>query len=189
MKKEHELKLQERFNFMKQNHSYKETNRYKLFGCGCNSGWYNIIYDCCLQIEERYKKEGIPVDFQPVQIKEKFGALRIYYEYLDAPCKVAAFDFLGIGSMRFKPGMDEIDDNKRKLHEDIYFIVKVAEERSKSCCEYCGSIDTACLRKDTGCFATLCDTCYRETDYESLFKESRKRFKEIYDEIERTKEV
>lgn len=57
----------------------------------------------------------------PAQIKEKFGTLRLYYGYLDAPCRIAAFDNLATGdSIRFEfKSEGEIDDAKAKLRQDI----------------------------------------------------------------------
>jgi hypothetical protein len=43
------------------------------FGCCCEDGWFDIIYRCCLEL----KKNNLHVEF--VQIKQKFGTLRLYY--------------------------------------------------------------------------------------------------------------
>ena len=167
MREELELKLQEEFPFMRQNNVDEEQGLYRRWGCECSAGWYELIRDCCKQIEERYAKDGVEIDFEPAQIKEKFGTLRFYYGYKDSPCGIAAMDFLGSGiSIRFDPDgeaiaseSDEVS-NKRRLREDIAKIVKNAEVRSKTTCEWCGDNHTASLRTNLGGrVVTLCDGC------------------------------
>ena len=126
MREELELKLQEEFDFMWQNNVDEERELYRRWGCECSDGWYDIIYDCCKQIKERYVQAGMEMDFEPAQIKEKWGTLRFYYGYKDAPCGIAAMDFIGSGiSIRFAPdrGTEDADSeeecNKRKLRKDI----------------------------------------------------------------------
>ena len=89
MREELELKLQEEFDFMWQNNVDEEKELYRRWGCECSDGWYDIIYDCCKQIKERYVQAGMEMDFEPAQIKEKWGTLRFYYGYKDAPCGIA----------------------------------------------------------------------------------------------------
>ena len=81
------------------------------------------------------------IEFEPAQIKEKWGTLRFYYAYKDAPCGIAAMDFIGSGiSIRFAPGKESEDAdsleecNKRMLRKDIARIVRNAEERNKTTC-------------------------------------------------------
>ena len=95
MREELELKLQQEFEFMWQNNVDEEKELYRRWGCECSDGWYGIIHDCCKQIEERYAQDGVEIDFEPAQIKEKWGTLRFYYGYKDAPCGIAAMDFKG----------------------------------------------------------------------------------------------
>ena len=167
MREELELKLQEEFDFMWQNNVDEERELYRRWGCECSDGWYGIIYDCCKQIKERYVQAGMEMDFEPAQIKEKWGTLRFYYGYKDAPCGIAAMDFIGSGiSIRFDPdrGTEDADSeeecNKRKLRNDIAQIVRNAEERSKTTCEWCGDTKTASLRTNIGGWVgTLCDSC------------------------------
>lgn len=46
------------------------------FGCEIDDGWYQLLFDLCIQIE----RTNPPLDFHFSQIKEKFGTLRIYFE-------------------------------------------------------------------------------------------------------------
>lgn len=81
MKIELEQKLADRFVFMNgRDYSTGEPNNLPIF-CECGSGWYDLIYNLCLEIEESYINTGnkdelllLRVD----QVKEKFGELRFY---------------------------------------------------------------------------------------------------------------
>lgn len=44
------------------------------FGCSCGDGWYNLIYDACYRMME----SGLQPETTFLQIKEKFGGLRLY---------------------------------------------------------------------------------------------------------------
>lgn len=186
MKEEWEVKLQEEFPFMKQNHSDDERNVYRRWGCECSRGWYNLLHECCQAITDRYEDAGVPIDFVPAQIKEKFGTLRFYFGYEDAPCGIAAFDFLENGtSIRFEPGNEHDDEAKKKLRRDISSIVRAAEGRSKHTCEMCGVEDTACIRTDLGWVKTLCEKCH--SDSVKAIEENKNKCelkaKDIYNEI------
>lgn len=186
MKEEWELKLQKDFPFMKQNDSNDERNIYRRWGCECSGGWYNLLHDCCQEITDRYEDAGVSIDFVPAQIKEKFGTLRFYFGYKDAPCRIAAFDFLENGtSIRFEQGNEHNDEAKKKLRREISSIVRAAEEKSKHTCELCGVEDTACIRTDLGRVKTLCDNCHYER-VKAIEENKNKRklkVKEINDEI------
>ena len=188
MNNELELKLQEEFSFMKQNPLDGEQNLYRRFGCDCGDGWYDILRNCCMRITQRYAEAGVPIDFFPAQIKEKFGTLRFYYGYEDAQCGIAAFDFLGSGkSIRIESGNESDDEQKENLRRDIAGIVREAEERSKHTCEKCGA--EGVLRTDLSWIQTLCDTCY--ADKIKALKEGRNfradKARQIYEEIQKKK--
>ena len=129
------------------------------------------------------------MDFEPAQIKEKWGTLRFYYGYKDAPCGIPAMDFIGSGiSIRFAPdrGTEDADSeeecNKRKLRNDIAQIVRNAEERSKTTCEWCGDTKTASLRTSIGGWVgTLCDSCAQK--YIEKRNEHRRELEEKRNEI------
>jgi len=46
------------------------------FGCEHSDGWFNIIRAMCWEIDAHLKNK--PFDYEFVQIKEKFGTLRVY---------------------------------------------------------------------------------------------------------------
>ena len=65
-------------------------------GFECNSGWCPIIDSLCHQIQEhidghneyaKQRKEGTIPQFVALQIKEKFGSLRVYYKGGDVYCQ------------------------------------------------------------------------------------------------------
>ena len=164
MKDELELKLQNDFPFMWQRHE-EGQDLYRRWGCECSDGWYGIIHDACQAVADAYEEAGIPVDFVPAQIKEKFGTLRLYYGFEDAPCGIAAFDNLADGtSLRFAPEGENDDDDKTTFRQKIRDIIRAAEERSRYTCEICGC-EEGKIRNDReyGIYRvqTLCDDCHK----------------------------
>ena len=173
-------KIQEDYPFMRRDRSGDKDNLYYMFGFDCNEGWCQIIRDACDAIVKRYAEDGIApedIDFIPSQIKEKYGTLRWYYEYLDTPSGIAAFDMINAGvSIRFKPKSENADEKTKRLREDIDKIIEEAEEKSESICEWCGA--PGILRDDRaeGNFwlLTLCDSCHDkrlEANREQVVKE------------------
>lgn len=161
MKENLEEQLQSDFPFMRQNRNEKERNVYRIWGCECSSGWYDLIHELCQRITNRYAEEGIPaneIDLEVVQIKEKFGKLRFYYSFEGISCGLQAIDFLGWASLRFEPQSDEDDEKKKKLRHDIAKLVRSYEKLSANICEYCGKTGT--IRMDMPWVKTLCDDCY-----------------------------
>ena len=180
MRSELEMKLQNDFPFMWQKHE-KGQDLYRRWGCECSDGWYGIIHDACRAVADTYEEVGIPVDFVPAQIKEKFGTLRFYYGFEDAPCGIAAFDNLSDGtSIRFAPEKEDEDESKKTFRQKIRLIIREAEERSKYTCEMCGK-EEGKIRNDAdqGIFRiqTLCDECHE------------KRIKHVNEQRERRKHM
>lgn len=159
MNVEWEEKLQTEFPFMKQTGNSND-NMYRCWGFECSGGWYGLLRDCCQQITDKYKETGRAIDFVPVQVKEKWGTLRFYYEFADAPLKIAAYDFIGNGAVRSEPGNDTDDEEKKKFRHDIAKIVRTAEERSAHICELCSK--EGFIRENLDWVRTLCDACYSE---------------------------
>ena len=71
------------------------------FGLECGDGWFNIIDEMCLKLSK--------YDIKFTQVKEKFGALRVYFE--------------GANIENYEP---------------IFNIISEAEEKSAITCEICG---------------------------------------------------
>ena len=157
-------RLQQDFSFMRRDHEDEGSGIYTRWGCQCNSGWEPLLRECCRQIVDKYAEYGIgsdDIDLVPVQIKEKFGTLRFYYGYKDAPCRLAAIDNVGAGTgIRFVLGNTDDDENTGKLRHEIALIIRAAEEKSKTTCEICGL--PGVLRNKRGRIETLCDACNRK---------------------------
>lgn len=52
------------------------------WGFECGDGWYDLIDNLCMQIQEHIKKNKLE-EFQVNQVKEKFGQLRFYASHAD----------------------------------------------------------------------------------------------------------
>ena len=48
------------------------------WGCEHSDGWYGIIRALCKSISSHIKHSKEPIDFKFLQVKEKFGTLRVY---------------------------------------------------------------------------------------------------------------
>lgn len=62
------------------------TESLMSFGCECGDGWFTLIDSACALIAARVaqqKDQSELAPFQWVQIKEKFGTLRLYGNYSD----------------------------------------------------------------------------------------------------------
>lgn len=93
------------------------------YGDEVGEGWAPIVLKCHRQLKHLDPEYGI------VQIKEKFGGLRYYYE--------SSYDFGNI--------INDIMDS----------VVKAAEYNCSISCEVCGSAGS--LRMNSGWYKTLCE--------------------------------
>lgn len=100
----------------------------------CGDGWAKIVDDCCAKLRTIRWATGIEICI--VQIKEKFGTLRIY-----------------LGGMKLEPGQE-------KWFDIIHDIVWRAEEASASTCEECGEYGEP--RPELGWVKTFCDKHFQE---------------------------
>jgi hypothetical protein len=160
MSQDWQEKLFSEFSFLK---PIGNNNAFEKWGFECAGGWYQLLRECFESIEIRYAVDGIrpdEIDFIPVQIKEKFGTLRLYYEYEDTPSGIIAIDILNTGeSIRLEPKtVEDLDETKEQLRNDIQSIVQATEEKSRHTCEMCG--DGGELRKDLRRIRTMCNSCY-----------------------------
>jgi hypothetical protein len=93
MKDELEQQLVTKFPELFKGKDKPPTESLMCFGCECSDGWFDLIYTACACIANhlKYRPECPPVEF--VQIKEKFGGLRLYYfggdEYVPGVCSMA----------------------------------------------------------------------------------------------------
>ena len=167
MRIELEEQLQLDFPFMQQNRVENERNTYRRWGCQCGDGWYDLIHELCQSIAERYYHYGKTVDIVVTQIKQKFGTLRFYYGYENAPCPINAFDFPNARlSLRLIPDSDT-DEQTNQLRKDIAQIVRNFEKESSTICESCGNSYE--ITMDRPWNRTLWDTCNHNED--KIFEE------------------
>ena len=73
-----EKKLFTRFKKFFAQRGLPMTQTAMCWGIDCGDGWFRIIWDACVKIEKEISSNLIVPDFQFVQIKEKFGGLRLY---------------------------------------------------------------------------------------------------------------
>lgn len=159
MREELESKLQLEFPFMKQNDLTEERNPYNHWGIECGDGWYGLLRELCEAITKRYELEGLPVDITVLQVKQKFAALRFYYEHKGSPQPIQAIDFIGSGeSLRPTPD-NSADDRTKKLRRDIAELVRSYEKKSALVCEKCGAQGET-RKSESGYIRTLCEGCY-----------------------------
>ncbi len=99
------------------------------FGFECGDGWFQILYDLSVSIEDqanKLKANGMPEEQLPCvsQVKEKFGGLRFYVN---------------------------------NLYGDMGDLIDAAEASSQETCDECGS--PAKRLYTNGWLRTICDTC------------------------------
>lgn len=99
------------------------------FGFECGGGWFQIIYDLSVSIEnhaEKLKANGVSDDLLPcvTQVKEKFGGLRFYVD---------------------------------NLYGDMCELIDAAEALSQQTCDVCGAPANRQYINDW--LLTICDTC------------------------------
>lgn len=93
----------------------------------CGNGWYDLVHKLCENISVIDTEKEVHV----VQVKEKFGKLRFYYEHTSAHIS---------------------------LRDTIDSLVDAAEAESSLTCEHCGKAATSDLTT-TGWIVTLCPKC------------------------------
>lgn len=76
MSPELEQKLFDEFPLLFRGRSKPATESLMRYGLEHGDGWYQIIYVMCKCIDSYVKEKNI--DYEFIQIKEKFGTLRIY---------------------------------------------------------------------------------------------------------------
>ena len=179
MKKELDQKLQDRFTFLKRPELHREKiyefvkgySLYDNYGFEVGDGWFQLIWDLCIRIEEIYKEYNQPVTIKIVQVKSKFAQLRFYYDLPGKEVGIQAFDFIGSGSIRMYPE-GEADSLEIKIAE----CVRAAEAKSKIICEQCGS-ENAELCNEPPVFrwiSTLCSDCKEARITLSRIRETQK---------------
>jgi hypothetical protein len=120
------------------------------FGFECDDGWFDIIYNLCDHLQTHVEgyymgdKDGSwrPSQITAVQVKEKYGTLRFYY---NGGCLV-----------------EKNDPNKYKEDHLIDGIVSHACFLSSRTCEVCGNKGKV---RGGGWVKCLCENCAKELGY------------------------
>lgn len=140
----------ERPLFAKLIRKHPRLSRPKLHGWEIDVGWVGLV-DQYFDVVDRVVPDDI--GFDVVQIKEKFGGLRLYCRPVrqgeDAPT-FFALDEISTGlSIRLQPRRQE------EWEKELQMAKVLAEQRSYYTCERCGDIGR--LRVRDGFYFTACD--------------------------------
>ena len=113
MREELEKKLYQDFPDMFAGRHLPLTENLMSFGCECDDGWFQIIYDFC----EKIKGSGIFF----CQIKEKYGSLRLYYDILNDRDENCSLSF------------DDIEKLIEEAEEKSYTTCEICGEHAVLC--------------------------------------------------------
>jgi len=107
MSPELEQKLIEKYPSLFRDKDKPPTESLMCFGCACGDGWYDLLDKTFSRIMAIDTKKEVVL----VQVKEKWGALRIYF------------------------------DHPSELYDKVIDILDLAELESIYICENCGSME------------------------------------------------
>lgn len=83
------------------------TTQQQFYGCACGAGWFNLIYQFCNLVVSRQKSTGAD-SFKFLQIKEKFGSLRLYFDggddFIEGAAEMIERLSSGVCELTGKPG-------------------------------------------------------------------------------------
>lgn len=107
----------------------------KNLGLGIARGWMPLFETLCQQIDSVLGNDKL--GFHWVQIKEKFGSARFYWETdQHAPIRMDIFGSGGVVSLQ--PKIEEPDQERRTALSAISELVFAAEKETKKACIVCG---------------------------------------------------
>jgi hypothetical protein len=156
----------------------RKDNAY--FQIGVGDGWYDLLLDMLMELDRiilrAYWYRGIEIYIDCVQLKEKFGGLRFYYDIeIKNESKRSIFfrkanSYIGLKLCRMKLYRQWwAFDGFRQTHlyqtyyEKISSIVNVASSKSFKTCEVCGEEGRSGTPKGYHWVATLCQKHYDES--------------------------
>lgn len=123
----HGADLEKIFKDFSVEHLLNQTWRYS----GVGAGWGKVLEAFVATLSQPLKER-----LHPIQVKEKFGGLRLYM-YLDTA------------------NLDDV--RSKELHRQLSSLVRITEEQASKTCELCGKPGS--LKTDGGWWLTLCKEC------------------------------
>lgn len=135
MTEELEDKLYQRFPYLLNRFTSRKPN--SSFVISCDDGWYDNIYDCLSKVD--YVCSLTNNKLEIMEIKEKFGELIIYIDFVN-----------------------NADEGLEMINQIIKDIIKSAAESSKKICEVSGNYGNLCSDKNK--YKTLSYEVVRNND-------------------------
>jgi hypothetical protein len=139
MDKEKEDQLFEEFPTLYEFRSKDDKTTLMGYGFGCDNGWFKLIQKLSKNLES-INSMNLGFTVRAVQVKEKFGTLRFYYQTVG------------------DEGL-EVEDMEFWKHV-LRGLVTVAENESYRTCEICGKYGE--LRRDLLWIRTMCEEDYQK---------------------------
>lgn len=94
------------------------------YGLDCGDGWYNLIWDLCLKLENK------PITV--TQVKQKYGFLRFYVDYKAITDEEFTYVLNTIADTEeLSSSTCEICGNEGKLRTDKIYIQTLCDEHAK----------------------------------------------------------
>lgn len=135
MKPELQNKLYTDFPKLYRQKDLPMTESCMVFGFECSEGWYELLYDLSKQLT--FLADKFNIEIEAVQVKEKFGTLRFYYNT-----------------------SNDWDDT---IYDIIQACISKAEKESAYTCEECGKFGQ---QRGTMWIYTACDEHTKDYDKE-----------------------
>jgi hypothetical protein len=107
------------------------------WGIACGDGWFNIIDDACKELTELAKANNAVIEF--VQVKEKFGGLRLYIEIKQENKETERAVVLDIMLTDSLMGQTLTTVPNETIWQKAHAITRKAEELSYKTCDVCGA--------------------------------------------------
>lgn len=139
MKLELQNKLFQRFPNLFIERNLPMTQTCMCWGIETGNGWFNLIWNLCGKLE---KFKGLRF----TQVKEKFGGLRVYYDF---------------EPKRFFRGLNAKQKRKfKRQYKTIDYLISEAERIAFETCQYCeNKLETRYNEDEAYWFAKKCENC------------------------------
>lgn len=140
MKEHLEQKLYNIAPILYQQHTLNMQQTCMCWGFETPDTWFNLLYELSSKLENLNKKlQKDNISIQAIQVKEKFGSLRFYYDIIN------------------NSNNDNI--NISELSKQVQDLIDFAEKKSWDICCFCGKPATTTT---AGWINRVCDNCVKE---------------------------